>query len=235
MKRLFLLFLAMLMLAGCSDQVPEQTERILPANIRITALTEVTDFGGFTGGVPGGEAEQTRSMVETALSAYPAGLLEQLGSVEVLLAGELTGQGGFSGESYAGFTQRTGDIWRIVLDVTACHVGTVHHEMGHVLDSILTAAGRLPEEEWMELNPSGFRYDSGDWERFSDFFVDAYAMTNLTEDRAAVFEAAVMGGEGIFGGKSPLWLKLHTFCEGIRTHFDTEGWPAVTIWELALR
>lgn len=236
MKRILTLLLVLLSLCGCSEMAPAETrEGPLPSNIRISVLEGSADFGGFTAAVPGSEAEQTRAMVESALSVYPAGLLAQLGPVEILLTGGLTGEGEFSRGGYAGFTQRLEDGWRIVLDTAACHAGTVHHELGHVLDGILTAAGRLPEETWRELNPPGFRYGSGDWARLSDFFVDDYSMENIREDRAAVFEAAVMGGQGVFDGKSPLWLKLHAFSEAIRAHFDTEGWPTAAIWELALR
>jgi hypothetical protein len=234
MKRLFALLLMLLTLWGCGPAVPEEPPGLLPDNIQITFLKESRDFGGFTAAVSGGEAERIRALAESALAEYPHGLLEQLGTVEILLTGNLTGEGQFAGGSYAGFTQKTESGWRMVLSA-ACHSGTVHHELGHILDGILTDAGRLSEAQWQKLNPSGFRYGSGDWEGVSEFFADPYAMTNLTEDRAAVFEAAVMGGQGAFDGKSPLWLKLYTFSEAIRGHFDTDGWPAAAVWELALR
>lgn len=231
MKRMLALLLLLPMLWGCGAR---REEGNLPENIRITPLSQMREFGGFTADAPEEDGETIRALVEAALGEYPAGLLEQLGPVEILLAGELTGTGTFAGDRYAGFTQRTGTGWRMVLSA-ACHPGTVHHELAHILDGILTAAGGLPEEQWMELNPPGFRYGSGEWSAVSDFFADAYAMTALTEDRAAVFEAAVMGGPGAFEGKAPLWLKLHSFSQAIRDHFDTTGWPDTAIWELALR
>lgn len=235
MKRcLPLVFVLLLLLFGCGKEIEKPQAGSLPANIRLTELTGERDFGGFTAGAPGEGAEEVRELVETALEAYPAGLLAQLGPVEVLLAGELTGDGQFSRGGYAGFAQRADDGWRVVLDAARCTAGTVHHELGHILDGILTAAGKLPPEDWLALCPPEFQYGAGDWESCGDFFVDAYAMTDMKEDRATVFEAAVLGGEGAFDGKSPLWLKLHTFSEAIRDHFDTTGWPPRTIWELAL-
>lgn len=236
MKRFLALVLILLMLCGCGAKtVPTETEGILPGNIQLLLLDAERSFGGFAADAPGEEAEAVLTMTETVLAEYPAGFLRQLGPVQILLSGELTGEGAFSSGNYAGFTQRTEDGWRIVLDTTACHPGTVHHELCHILDAILTAAGRLSETEWMEMNPPGFRYGSGDWGACSDFFADAYAMTDMKEDRAAVFEAAVMGGAGVFDGKSPLWLKLHTLSQAIRDHFNTDGWPTAAIWELALR
>lgn len=229
MKRCLILVLVLVLLAGCTPEEP-----VLPANIRIRSLGGPENFGGFTAGAPGDAEGAAKTLVESVLGEYPRSLLAQLGPVEVLLAGDLTGGGEFARGSYGGFTQRTDDGWRVVLDAEASNAGTVHHELAHILDGILTAAGRLPEAQWLRLCPSDFSYGSGDWEAYSDFFVDAYAMENIREDRAAVFEAAVLNGAGAFDGKSPLWLKLYTFSEAIRHHFDTEGWPDVAIWELAL-
>lgn len=235
MKRCLPLVLAVLMLLfGCGKEPEKEVSAVLPENIQIELLTEQTGFGGFRAGAPGEGAAAARALVESAWSGYPRGMLTQLGEVRVLLCGGLTGEGPFARGGYAGFTQRTEDGWRVVLDVDACTAGTVHHEMGHILDGILTEAGKLPREDWMALCPPDFVYGAGDWEAYPDYFVDAYAMTDLKEDRATVFEAAVQGGEGVFYGKSPLWLKLHTFAQAIRDHFDTRDWPAVTIWELAL-
>lgn len=238
MKRcLALVFGLLVLLSGCGKEMAQQSQtegETLPRNLQIRAISEPVGFGGFRAGAPGDGEAAARALVEPALAAYPAGLLAQLGPVEVLLVGGLTGEGNFAHGSYAGFTQRLSDGWRMVLDVNACTAGTVHHEMGHILDGILTEAGALTEEEWLRLCPPEFQYGSGDWEGYSDFFADAYAMTDMKEDRAAVFEAAMMGGEGVFDGKSPLWLKLSHFSAAIRDHFDTTGWPAAAIWELAL-
>lgn len=234
MKRYLVLVLALMLLCGCGKEPEEAVTALLPGNIQILMLTEETDFGGFRAGAPGESAAAARALVESAWSAYPPDLLPQLGEIRVLLCGGLTGEGDFARGGYAGFTQRTEEGWRVVLDADACTAGTVHHEMGHILDGILTEAGRLPREDWMALCPPDFAYGAGDWEAYRDYFTDAYAMTDLKEDRASVFEAAVQGGEGVFDGKSPLWLKLHTFSLALRDHFDTRRWPAVTIWELAL-
>lgn len=236
MKRWVLgtLLLGMLLFCGCKNSVNEP----LPTgsgSLTVRAAGEAMDFGDFSACAPGQEAREGIELVEAVLAQYPAGLMEQLGPVEILLVGELTGEGRFEGGHYAGFTQRVPEGWRMVLDAERFHTGTVHHEMAHILDGILTEAGALAEEEWMGYCPSGFSYGQQNWEEYGDFFVDAYAMTDLKEDRASVFEAAVMGGEGAFAGKSALWLKLYCFSGAIRAHFDTTLWPATTIWELALK
>lgn len=235
MKRCILgaLVLGMFFLCGCKILVKKPAE---PAwnGLTVAVVSEAVDFGDFSAQPPGPEGEEGIALVEGVLSQYPADLLEELGPVEILLVSALTGEDRFGGGHYAGFTQRMQSGWRMVLDVDACNAGTVHHEIAHILDGILTEAGALTEEAWMAYCPSGFSYGQQDWAGYADFFVDAYAMTDMKEDRASVFEAAVLGGEGAFEGKSALWLKLYCFCGAIRDHFDTTGWPPVTIWELAL-
>lgn len=239
MKRLIWAAMALvLLLLGCGkeigESVPNEIET-MKSCITIRVLDARTDFGAFTAEVPGeGEASSARALAEGVLSRYPAGFAEQWGEVEFLLAGQLTGEEDFAHGSYAAFTQREADGWLVVLDVTACDAGTVHHEIAHILDGILTDAGVLTEAAWMEFCPGGFRYGQPDREEYADFFADAYAMENMKEDRARTFEEAVQGGPGVFAERPALWLKLEYFSRAIRSHFDTEGWPEKTIWELAL-
>lgn len=231
-RRLAAVFAMVLLLTGCASAIREGAPS---SNISITVAAAQTDFGAFTADAPdpaaAGSAEE---MVCSVLDQYPAGFPAQWGSVEILLVEGLTGQAQFTHGSYAGFTQRTGDGWLMVLDVTACDAGTVHHEIAHILDGILTEAGALTEEEWRSFCPKGFTYGQTDFEVYSDFFADAYAMTSIREDRARTFEDAVLYGAGVYDDRPALWLKLESFSRAIRSHFDTTGWPEKTIWELAL-
>ena len=229
MKRLILWAMALgLLLAGCgaADSVNE-TE----GHMTVTFLQEERDFGGFVGS-PCVDGTEARDLVLEVLGQYPAGFADQWGNVEILLCGALSGEEDFAGGRWAGFTQRMGDGWLVVLDARRCTAGTVHHEIAHILDGILTEAGALTEENWMEYCPGGFEYGrSGD---YPDFFTDDYAMTDIREDRARTFEDAVLYGSGIYAERPALWLKLEYFSRAIRNHFDTAGWPRKTVWELAL-
>ena len=232
MKRLLAAFLAaVFLLCGC-DGAPEETAPSF-SNISIEILEQQQDFGGFTAGPPA-EAESIRLLVESVLGQYPAGFPDQWGEVRILLVGNLTGTDAFAGGHYAGFTQRIGDGWRMVLDVKRCNAGTIHHEIAHILDGILTEAGALTEAQWLRFCPSGFQYGDGNRELLADFFVDGYAMTDIREDRARTFEEAAIYGPSIYAEKPALWLKLEYLCRAIRAHFDTKGWPEKTFWEMGM-
>ena len=229
MKRLVCLVLV-LVLAGCGA-ASEETVSTASA-LTVECLTEEQDIGGFTAS-PIADGESAELLVRAVLEQYPAGFVDQWGQVQILLVGGLTGTEHFAGGRYAGFTQRVGDGWRMVLDGDRLTAGTVHHEIAHILDGILTEAGVLTKEDWMALCPDGFVYGP-EQTLYPDFFVDEYAMTDLREDRARTFEAAVLRGPGAYADAPALWLKLEYFSRAIRAHFDTTFWPEKTAWELAL-
>lgn len=236
MKRWLMAILATIfLLSGCGKEIGEtiSNEGFEAESCILWAETEM-DFGYFRAQPAQASAAEAEALFHQTLELYPEGFWEQLGDVQVVLTGTLTGSGEFAHGHYAGFTQRTGDGWLLVLDGTACDAGTIHHEIAHILDGILTEAGTLTEESWLAYCPDGFVYGEGDWSEYPDFFVDAYAMQNIKEDRARTYEAAVSGGPGVFSDAPALWLKHSCFCEAIRAHFDTRLWPAKTIWELAL-
>ena len=224
MKRLIALVLAMLLLAGCASE-----------SLAIEALDKVRDFGAFRASAPDpADAERAEELIRGVLGQYPEGFPEQWGRVNILLVGGLTGEEQFTGGHFAGFTQKTDDGWLMVLDAERCDEGTVHHEIAHILDGILTEAGALTEEDWTAFCPSTFSYGNGDFGDYPDFFADEYAMENMKEDRARTFEDAMRYGAGVYEDKPALWLKLECFSRAIRTHFDTENWPEKTAWEQAL-
>ena len=224
MKRLMVLILTVLLLGGCAGET-----------LTIDFLDKDRDFGAFHASAPNvAAANRGWALVQDALGCYPEGFAEQWGRVNILLVSDLTGEEQFSGGHFAGFTQRTPRGWLMVLDAQRCDIGTVHHEIAHILDGILTQAGALTEEEWLSFCPSSFSYGDGTWEDYPDFFADEYAMENIKEDRARTFEDAMRYGAGVYEGKPALWLKLNCFASAIRAHFDTSGWPEKTLWEQAL-
>ena len=223
-KRLAALVLAILFLTGCGG-----------GSLAIEALDKDRDFGAFHASAPNvAQANRGWALVEDALACYPEGFVAQWGRVNILLVADLTGEEQFSDGHFAGFTQRMPRGWLMVLDAGRCDAGTVHHEIAHILDGILTQAGALTEADWMSFCPKAFSYGEGNFEDYPDFFADEYAMENMKEDRARTFEDAMLYGAGVYEDKPALWLKLNCFASAIRAHFDTSGWPEKTLWEQSL-
>lgn len=200
--------------------------------------------------------------LETALSSYPGGFMEQLlydtyYEIEINLTGELTPIGmpedanGFT--SFAAFVEQQSGKHVVVMDLG--QMGFIeenfYHEMSHIIDgklsfdSIYRQDALYSEEGWMERNPPGFTYcydyynlpDDIYNDGYDSYFIDTYSRTFPTEDRARVIEYAMCGWDWMFSedGAAPLREKLRYYSACIRDAFDTTGWPEVTRWEEPLQ
>ena len=201
--------------------------------------------------------------LEAALSSYPEGFFRQLcydtyRETEINLVGALTPcdlpEGEVNGfTSFAAFVEHGVSKHIMVIDLN--QYGSIeencYHEFSHIIDAKLAFNAqyrddaRYSEEGWASCNPPGFEYTYNYYE-FSDdvytdgydgYFVDTYARTFPTEDRARVLEYAMSGLGWIFDGgtQAPLREKLAYYAACIRDGFDTTGWPAVTAWEEPLQ
>ena len=70
--------------------------------------------------------------------------------------------------------------------------------------------------------------------RYDGWFVDYYACTFPTEDRARIMEYAMAEVYWPFEGDTPIDDKLAYYSRCIRDCFDTTGWPEKTAWEQAI-
>ena len=95
----------------------------------------------------------------------------------------------------------------------------------------------------MELQPEGFGYSySYDYlpedvgsARYDGWFIDYYACTFPTEDRARIMEYACMEGNAHYFQSDIMQSKLKTLCEGIRQAFGLEKAQESFLWEQYLR
>jgi len=199
------------------------------------------------------------ALLDDTLSDYPDGFLEQLlhGSyreIEINLNGALTPWGvpddanGFT--SFIGFVEQQDDKTVMVLDIREGLAIRQHiyHEMSHIIDQKLLFDSHYredalySEEAWAALNPDGFDYtldyynlpDDIYWDGYDSWFIDTYARTYPSEDRARILEYAMLGHTYPFADGSPLREKLEFYSECIRDCFDTTGWPDETLWEAAM-
>ena len=196
--------------------------------------------------------------LESALSVYPDGFFAQLGygtqpEVEIQLVGTLASNppldenaNGFT--SFVAFVEQQPGKNVIAMDIhqTGYLEQNFHHELSHIIDeklafdAIYREGALYSESDWIAQNPDGFTYTydyhnlpegiyTDGWD---DYFIDIYARTYPGEDRARIFEYAMIGADWIFA--DPLREKLAYYSACIRDCFDTTGWPDVTPWEAVL-
>ncbi|MBO5199052.1 MAG: hypothetical protein J6B85_11100 [Lachnospiraceae bacterium] len=227
-------------------------------DIRIADQCQL-EYDGFTSN----EVNDTETLslaldrLEEALSCYPDGFFEQLcygriKKIQIELVGSLRRTEYPEGGEYTtsgAFAWEKWDHHLMAVDVAQGYIWNYFHEFSHIIDKRLAwdASYRdnalYSEETWLSLQPEGFRY-ANSYYQISDsvrayadsgYFVDLYACTYATEDRARVMEMSMYVAPEYFQSRPGLLKKLEYYCQCIRDGFDTTGWPEVTVWERALQ
>lgn len=206
-------------------------------------------------------------VLEQTLGNYPDGFFGQLyyGGIrrmEINLVGEIENKEAIEGHSPSAFVQAEGGKTVMVLNICAdasLLEQNFYHETSHIIDKVLEhdafyrEDALYSEEDWWSLNPKAFyelnpeaggyynSYEIMPMEYYQEAFVDCFAYdygkTYATEDRATVFETAMMGNYQRFSPavSQTLHDKLEYYSQCIRDCFDTTGWPEYTTWEETLR
>ena len=194
------------------------------------------------------------SQLDEALAVYPEGFFSQFrtpnenSGVCFLLTGAIVSESGPS--SVAAFQYTMRQRYYVCVDMT-CYALTenFYHELWHAIEGKLSNdnADSAFYSDWDALNPPDFSYDygfdaydagtdAGHWTLYSGtdtaYFVDDYARTFPSEDRARIMET-VMGNEFYAQAlmeSEPLRAKLRLMCDTMRSDFDTTGW-GTPVWE----
>ena len=191
------------------------------------------------------------NILERAFSSYPEGFLHQLPygtmqQIRIELVDNLRGKDGMDTHpvSIGGFAQENFDHYLIVFDSLTMDTQTVYHELSHVIDkhlewdAILRPHALFSEESWLALQPKGFFYahsytdtpdEIAEYED-SGYFVNSYAMTFPTEDRATLM-SLIMSDKTVLQENPGMTEKMRYYAACIRDCFDTAGWPETTLWE----
>lgn len=203
-------------------------------------------------------------VLERALAAYPEGFFRGLryGSmrtIEIDLAGEISNREPIAGYQPTAFVRQEDGVICVVLNINVGEQAleqNFYHETSHVIDKAMAhialyREGTLYSEEgWLALNPPEFAAlnpEEGGYygsyammpmeyyqEAFTSCFISDYGKSFATEDRATVFETAMIGQDRVFQASETLYAKLDYYCRCIRDCFATEDWPEQTQWEKAL-
>ncbi len=172
---------------------------------------------------------QELSLLEQRLAQFPKTILAQTEShfteLHLSLVREITGSTApDSLDTATGIQFLDGKEVHVIIAVGQYSQQALYHELYHVMEThILSESAAM--DQWNEWNPSGFVYSfqnqpNDGWEAYltgkSRAFVDAYSMTYPKEDRARVFEYAMLPGNADVFRSETMQTKLTALCQAIR-------------------
>jgi len=198
--------------------------------------------------------EEYLPALEKTLSAFPEGFLKKLGksSANGVLTISLV-RGLYGNNALGSLTTATGiHFWHDGSGYIAIPImgevemdQSLFHEIFHAIDSYVMAEC-VAYDNWPDLNPAGFFYDYSyvtnqfreDYQYLeveTRAFIDMYSMSYPKEDRARIFEFAMMEGNESFFQSDIMQVKLKTLCKGIREAFKLKKYTEPLPWEQYLK
>lgn len=180
-------------------------------------------------------------MLEESLSRYPEAILRKtarhFSGLTISLVRQITGSpesGSLSTATGIQFFQDGGAY--VVISTGMYARQALYHELYHAMEShILTESTAL--DQWNSLNPSGFTYgvSSQDNDVYlrgqTRAFVDNYSMTYPKEDRARIFEYAMLPETQELFRSEYMQRKLNAVCTAIRDTYGLKRSPEILPWE----
>ncbi len=197
------------------------------------------------------------NVLEAAFGCFPDNFFSQLYydnvyEMEINLVGDIEYKEVIEGHDPAGFVLTTSGKNIMVLDLNYDEEtlrSIIFHETAHIIDKKLVYDAKYrenalySEDTWLTFNPEGFEYAEAyggslteNWLKYETYFIDEYSTTFAAEDRARIFEYAMMQKSVYFHptGAPARLAKLEYFSACIRDAFDTTSWPAETTWEYTM-
>ena len=180
--------------------------------------------------------------LEAALSRFPAGFLADSGSIRIALVRAIEGDSRFGTLDSVDGVQywQDGDA---CIGLTLCDTleQNAYHQLFHIIETRVYAS-TVTYDDWDKLNPKGFSYDydyitnldreGGNYlEGASRAFIDTYSMSFPREDRARIFEYAMLAGNESWFTSETMQKKLATLCTGIRKAYGLQKSEEILPWE----
>lgn len=187
---------------------------------------------------------QALKQLDDCLSAYPQSLLDQtaahFSSVKIGLVRQITGSAATgSPDTATGVQYLDGTDAYVVITTGRYTAQALYHELFHVMEThILTESTAL--DQWNALNPPDFTYTFGKGEPAAKesylapgtrCFIDTYSMTYPREDRARVWENALLPGNRDLFQSEPMQAKLTALCKGVREAYGLTKLEEAFLWE----
>ncbi len=191
---------------------------------------------------------QELELLDQRLGQYPMTVLEKtkshFTSLSVCLVREISGTAASGSLNTAtGVQFLDGSDAYVVIAAGKFSEQALYHELYHVMETrILNKSPAM--DQWSDWNPEGFAYTygpepTGDLQSWlsgeSQAFIDAYSMTFPKEDRARVFEYAMLAGARSLFASETMQVKLTALCEAIRQAYGLRKSPETFPWEQYLK
>lgn len=187
---------------------------------------------------------QELRLLDQRLSQYPKSVLSKtashFASLKLCLVRQISGTAASGSLATAtGIQFFDGTDAYVVISVGKYSQQALYHELYHVMEThILNESSAL--DQWSDWNPQGFDYSYGydPSEEYLQYlsgenqaFVDSYSMTFPKEDRARVFENAMLPGNTSLFSSQTMQRKLTAICESIRQAYGLRKSPEAFPWE----
>lgn len=188
------------------------------------------------------------TLLEQRLSQYPQEILDKtkshFTSLTICLVRQISGTAASGSlDTATGIQFLNGTDAYVVITTGRYAEQALYHELFHVMETHILNESAVVDH-WESLNPKGFAYTYGSAPKESHalyleddtrFFVDSYSMTFPKEDRARVFENAMLPGKHDLFCSPALQAKLRLLCESIRDAYDLKKSPEIFPWEQYLQ
>ncbi len=179
---------------------------------------------------------QALTDLEHALSLYPSGFLKEISSSGFSLTLYLIKN--YSSGNVTGVTDSSTNHVVMSIATDFSFAESFHHEMYHYIDDyIYENEGKYTT--WDSLNPTSFQYGNVNQALSYNktlsadaYFVNNYAQTNASEDRASTFEYMMSTSKAscLNYGKR-IWLKAKYMADQMDLFFETVSPNVTEYWE----
>ena len=184
------------------------------------------------------------AQLDRRLSQFPEKILEKtaahFSSLNLCLVRSITGTTETAAPDTAtGIQFLEGEDAYVVIAVGKYSQQALYHELFHLME-ILIYTKSTALDLWNALNPPAFSYTFGQGDPEPEegwltgktrAFVDTYSMTYPKEDRARVWETALLpGNEEVFASET-MQNKLTALCKGVREAYGLTKVKEVFPWE----
>ena len=188
---------------------------------------------------------QALDALETGLSSLPEGFVKTLSTVskaplQISLVRSMRNVSGQEPGDGTGLQYWVGREACIALRVTDTVLQDFYHQLYHLLDTYLYSES-TQLDLWSDLNPKGFTYDSNYYNYTAHAgspylgenraFIDAFSMTFPKEDRARIFEYAMLEGADAMFASETMQKKLYQLCYCIRDAYGLRRSELTYPWE----